>query len=74
MMADREPIPGQHGGYRPGAGGKKGVSVQRPTDGTNHYAVLAAAKAKREMYRATITRITHGVPTSQSPARTARRP
>ena len=56
-MADREPTPGQHGGYRPGAGGKKGVSVQRPADGTNHYAVLAAAKAKREMYRAALTEV-----------------
>lgn len=53
----REPTPGQHGGYRPGAGAKKGVSVPRTVDGSNHYAVLAAAKAKREMYRAALTEI-----------------
>lgn len=51
----REPTPGQHGGYRPGAGAKKGASIPRTVDGSNHYAVLAAAKAKREMYRAALT-------------------
>ncbi|TVR36052.1 MAG: DUF1441 family protein [Spirochaetaceae bacterium] len=57
-MADREPVPGQHGGARPGAGRPAGFkqSEQDPRKG-DYYAVLAQAKAKREVFKANMAEV-----------------
>jgi hypothetical protein len=57
-MADKTPIPGQHGGTRPGAGRPVGFkqSEQDPRKG-DYYAVLAQAKAKREVFKANMAEV-----------------
>jgi len=57
-MADREPVPGQHGGTRPGASRPVGFkqSEQDPSKG-DYYAVLAQAKAKREVFKANMAEV-----------------
>lgn len=60
---ERQIVPGQHGGYRPGAGRKPGPqgprSKKKKTDGVgpDPYRTLAVSKAKREMYKAHLAEI-----------------
>jgi hypothetical protein len=62
-MADREPIPGQHGGTRPGSGRPAGFSQSAHTDPkkTDAYSTLAQAKAHREVFKAKITEVDYRV-------------
>jgi hypothetical protein len=54
-----EPIPGQHGGPRPGAGRPKGFSQSAHADPkkTDAYSALAQARAKREVFKAALTEV-----------------
>ena len=56
-MTDRAPTPGQHGGYRPGAGRKPKSEKAISQTGSDPYLVLAQAKAKRETYRAHLSEL-----------------
>ena len=56
-MTERAPTPGQHGGYRPGAGRKPKSEKAISQTGSDPYLVLAQAKAKRETYRAHLSEL-----------------
>jgi hypothetical protein len=63
MSEDSRIVPGQHGGFRPGAGRKPGPQTRSPKndDGKDPYRTLAIAKAKREFFKAQMAEVDYGI-------------
>ena len=61
-IPEKQLTPGQHGGYRPGAGRKPKIES---IDGPDPYITLAKAKAKREIFKAHMAEVEFQIKTSE---------